>query len=586
MRLARRTRRLGMIGSAVCVAVVLPLALSTAAHGATRTAESSEPPVTVTSIGVGQVIEATIDRPGEIDHYSFVAPADGDYLFDVFDSSLPLGPLSAWGCCRFDMGGFDVGGPSATTTVASVQVPGEAGHQYDLAVMAPPADEGSDDRTGSYRVRILPSNANGAERDSAGEPNGSPEIAQPIPVGEWFAGEVTPAPSHLFERFTDRDVLSFPTRPQEFLTLRTRSTTSKTHSLPHWMGQEQQWDGTSGSGWARGTGEPGQITITGGEYGAYEVCVETWDAACIGGLQRLAGPNRFSTSAQISSTFPTRVPVAVIATGTDFPDALGGATLAARLGGPVILVPKVGIPKAVADELRRLNPRRLIVLGGLGAVSDETYYGLLDTLPMYFSDTLTRIAGADRYETAANIARWTPSSEVVYVATGLDYPDALAGAALAGRTRSPILLTRPHGLDPTTIQAIQGMRPQRIVVLGGESRVSDTVVSQLTSLVAVDGSVTRIAGSNRFETAALLAAEFPAPVGHAFVATGQQFPDALSGAGRAVWTGGPMLLVPGTSIPSSADTQLRRLRPEAITVVGGTGAVSGGVQNSLAHYLR
>ena len=101
-----------------------------------------------------------------------------------------------------------------------------------------------------------------------------------------------------------------------------------------------------------------------------------------------------------------------------------------------------------------------------------------------------------------------------------------------------------------------------------------------------DDEVTRIAGSNRYETSALIAARFPGAAPEAYVATGARFPDALSGAARAAWAGGPMVLVPGPSVPASIGTQLRRLSPEAIRVLGGSDAVSDTVQSDLAQYLR
>ena len=100
------------------------------------------------------------------------------------------------------------------------------------------------------------------------------------------------------------------------------------------------------------------------------------------------------------------------------------------------------------------------------------------------------------------------------------------------------------------------------------------------------GLVTRLAGASRYETAAAIsAASFSPNVPVAFVATGLSFPDALAGAAVAGWAGGPVLLVPGTSIPTAIANELTRLNPGRIVVLGGTGVVSEGVKTALFGYV-
>ncbi|MEO8468122.1 MAG: cell wall-binding repeat-containing protein, partial [Chloroflexota bacterium] len=100
------------------------------------------------------------------------------------------------------------------------------------------------------------------------------------------------------------------------------------------------------------------------------------------------------------------------------------------------------------------------------------------------------------------------------------------------------------------------------------------------------GLVTRLAGASRYETAAAIsAASFAANVPVAYVATGLSFPDALAGAAVAGWAGGPVLLVPGTSIPTAIANELTRLNPGRIVVLGGTGVVSDGVKAALFGYV-
>ncbi|MEO8468971.1 MAG: Ig-like domain-containing protein, partial [Chloroflexota bacterium] len=120
----------------------------------------------------------------------------------------------------------------------------------------------------------------------------------------------------------------------------------------------------------------------------------------VGLVTRLAGASRYETAAAISAaSFAANVPVAYVATGLSFPDALAGAAVAGWAGGPVLLVPGTSIPTAIANELTRLNPGRIVVLGGTGVVSD----GVKAALGAYTSGLVTRLAGASRYETAAAI---------------------------------------------------------------------------------------------------------------------------------------------------------------------------------------
>jgi putative cell wall-binding protein len=98
-----------------------------------------------------------------------------------------------------------------------------------------------------------------------------------------------------------------------------------------------------------------------------------------GTVVRLSGSDRYSTTAAVSSAFfSPEVPVAYVATGDTFPDALAGAYAAAYAGGPLLLVAPDALPLATARELRRLQPRSIVVLGGPAAVSEFVRSALVD----------------------------------------------------------------------------------------------------------------------------------------------------------------------------------------------------------------
>lgn len=199
--------------------------------------------------------------------------------------------------------------------------------------------------------------------------------------------------------------------------------------------------------------------------------------------------------------------------------------------------------------------------------------------------SVDRLAGADRYATAAAISRAViPAGvPVVFVATGLDFPDSLAAGPAAGRRRAPILLTSRDGLPEPTRTELLRLKPASIVVLGGTGVVSNAVQAELDAYTA--GSVTRIAGANRFATAAMISAKhFAAGAPVAYVATGRSFPDALSAGAAAAKLGGPVLLVDTADVPAVVRSELSRLRPARIVVVGGRSVVSDGVLGALDGY--
>ena len=301
-------------------------------------------------------------------------------------------------------------------------------------------------------------------------------------------------------------------------------------------------------------------------------------------VSRLAGADRYATAAAVSeASFEAGVPIAYVATGANFPDALAAGAAAANRGGPVLLVTSGNVPPATASELARLRPAAVKVVGGASIVSD----GVLAALrPYATSGSVTRLAGANRYATAAAISRDTFASgvPVAYVATGISFPDALAGVAAAGSGGGPVLLTSPSQLPADTVAELSRLRPGRIVVLGGTSVISDGVAAALRAY-ATSGRVDRLFGANRYATAVDVSSSTFGSSEVAFIATGTNFPDALGGGPVAGSIPGPLLLVPGTSVPADVASELRRLAPDRVVILGGTSVVSASVQAQIETIL-
>jgi len=198
-----------------------------------------------------------------------------------------------------------------------------------------------------------------------------------------------------------------------------------------------------------------------------------------GGFTRVAGPDRFSTSALLSATtFNPGVPTAYVTTGENWPDALATVPHAARAKGPLLLTRGASIPGSTATELERLDPQRIIVIGGPNAVSDA----VLTALDAY--DTgggVQRIGGADRYETAAMLSAFhhPGGAPMAYVATGVNFPDALAAGPAAAIRGGPTLLVRGSSIPGPTRTELDRLNPARIIMLGGPSVIATSVQNEL-----------------------------------------------------------------------------------------------------------
>lgn len=282
---------------------------------------------------------------------------------------------------------------------------------------------------------------------------------------------------------------------------------------------------------------------------------------------RIAGADRYETAVRISSTaFDGGAATVVIASGESFPDGLAAGPLAALHDAPVLLTTKDALPALTGDELDRLDPERVFVVGGSAAIADS----VLGEIEGISAVRPSRVAGPTRYDTATAVSSLFPSpAPVVFVANGVDFPDALAGGAAAALAQAPLLLTPPDALPAAAGDELERLAAPETLVLGGSSAVSDEVVAQIDARAA---GVRRLAGFDRYGTAAIIAEDRARPATQAIIATGASFPDALAAAPLARHLGAPILLTAGCQPPGT--TEWLRARDWAdVTVVGGTGAV-------------
>lgn len=300
------------------------------------------------------------------------------------------------------------------------------------------------------------------------------------------------------------------------------------------------------------------IVVLGGRAAVSDAVVQQLAQTTSGEVRRVSGDDRFATAAALSAVaFDPGVPVAYVATGIDFPDALAAGPLAAIEGGPILLVTRSGVPEPTATELARLAPERIVVAGGAGVIGDS----VLAELARFTDGAVERRAGPDRFATAAALsaAGFAPGVPAAFVATGNDFPDALAGVSLAAARGAPILLTGRDTVPGATAAELQRLRPGEVFVLGGRGVISEAVRGQLASLTGA--GVTRLSGQDRFATAAAIShtlngSSSPSTV---LVATGLGFADALAGGPVAASLAAPLLLATSATLPAATITELNRL---------------------------
>jgi putative cell wall-binding protein len=193
-------------------------------------------------------------------------------------------------------------------------------------------------------------------------------------------------------------------------------------------------------------------------------------------------------------------------------------------------------------------------------------------------DRVERLAGATRIETAVAISAATyDAAATVVIGRSDQYADALAGGPLAADLDAPMLLSSRDSLPDAVAEEVQRLGASDAVLLGGEAALSTAVAEELEAL-GLD--VERLAGTDRFATAAAIAARLPGDA--AFVVEGinadraRGWPDAIAVAALAAQRGDPILLVERDRLPDATRAALRDRA--GATIVGGTAAVSSSVE--------
>lgn len=319
-------------------------------------------------------------------------------------------------------------------------------------------------------------------------------------------------------------------------------------------------------------------------------------------IQRLSGNDRYDTMGEIvEEAYPGNSShgTVIVASGDNFPDALASSGLSGLADAPVILTNSYRLSARADGQISRLNPGKVVVIGGKSAVSD----GVINQIEKRVAPNakIVRISGATRRDTANEIfaqakkqivaTNWTGDTAII--ATGENFADALSISAYAQKNKYPVFLSGNNGLDASTIKDIKGYGFTNIVIAGGSAAVPNSVIGQLKSAGVSESNIVRLGGATRYQTS-LHIAKYAAANGNLqpatpVFATGENFPDALAGGVLAGVKDAPLVLVsPDTSVNHDALNWINSTTAFDNTayVLGGTDAVSETVSGDISSVLN
>lgn len=288
-------------------------------------------------------------------------------------------------------------------------------------------------------------------------------------------------------------------------------------------------------------------------------------------VKSLQGNRRFETAVAISKEgWDSSTDTVIIASAYSVVDGVSATPLASIKNAPILLVDKNEVTNSTKEELKRLNPSNIILIGGTDVVNDNIYKEVKSILP---SASIKRIGGINRYETSLNIAKEMSkykNIDKVYVAGGHGEADALSIASKAGEDKAPIILTPK---DDLTYDSYYWLKSQNLLdayFIGGDLVISDNVINKVNSVTSNNVLNNRVYGLNRQETNAKVIQKFYTNSNYNAVLVTKSNPlvDALSAGPLAAKKNSPIVLVSDTIHNSQKDI-LSNKSTDLVYKVGG-----------------
>lgn len=291
---------------------------------------------------------------------------------------------------------------------------------------------------------------------------------------------------------------------------------------------------------------------------------------------RVAGADRFETAIKVADQLKKELGVVkfnniVVAYSDEFADALSATALAADKDAPILVVNEnneSAVKKYISANLNKGG--NVYIIGGTSVVSEGFEKSLTGC-------KVTRLGGADRYETNLAVLKAigvTGASDIM-VASGLKYPDALSASA----TGNPVILVGKTLTDNQKAYLATLGGNDDYYVIGGTVAVNATVMNQLNASKL--GTVTRLGGDTRYETGLAVADEFFTNARNVVIASGDDFPDGLTGGVLANAMNAPLMLVNQYNTDVAAD-YVDDNSVRTVIAIGGTTVIPDATLNKVA----
>ena len=288
-------------------------------------------------------------------------------------------------------------------------------------------------------------------------------------------------------------------------------------------------------------------------------------------VSRIYGKDRIGTSIQIAKSYIKTSEFAILANQNNFPDSLSATVLSKKYNAPILLTDAKTADKSLIQEIKRLQTKYFVKIGGEKSISNEVAKQLLPE-----KSKVRSFKGADRYATNAEIIKEFKDADTCIIASGENFADSLSIGAYATKNGYPIVLVQKNKINDVTKQALNDSKIKKCYIVGGENSVSKSLEKELPQVIK------RIAGNDRYETSLKIADKFYKDAEGAYLASGEVFADSLAINPIAAKFDVPLILTPKDKLPQKTLEYLEKSKIIQVAIIGGEKTVSKQIQQKLA----
>ena len=288
-------------------------------------------------------------------------------------------------------------------------------------------------------------------------------------------------------------------------------------------------------------------------------------------VSRIYGKDRIDTSIQIAKSYIKTSEFAILANQNNFPDSLSATVLSKKYNAPILLTDAIKADKSLIQEIKRLQTKYFVKIGGEKSISNEVAKQLLPE-----KSKVRSFKGADRYATNAEIIKEFKDADTCIIASGENFADSLSIGAYATKNGYPIVLVQKNKINDVTKQALKDSKIKKCYIVGGENSVSKSLEKELPQVIE------RIAGNDRYETSLKIADKFYKDAEGAYLASGEVFADSLAINPIAAKFDVPLILTPKDKLPQKTLEYLEKSKIIQVAIIGGEKTVSKQIQQELA----